>query len=160
MTTWLVDTWSLATWQSPPSPGASSETPWWSLDTSHSIFCHFTWARSEHSGHLPLGFHPLIYLKHILYRIIDVIICVVIRCSLYRQNLFSESEFHDTCSLCGYYIYNSTTVIAKIKEMLRSLFYDILYYITMDYEKRYTPLLLAQCEKICAFETQNHVNYM
>ena len=32
-------------------------------------------------------------------------------------------------------IYNSTTVIAKIKGMPRSLFYVIPRYVTMDYEK-------------------------
>ena len=39
--------------------------------------------------------------------------------------------------------WNSTTVIAKIKEMLRSLFYDIPCYVTMDYEKWYSSLLLT-----------------
>ena len=55
---------------------------------------------------------------------------------------------------------NSTTVIEKIKEMPRSLFYYIPCYVTIGYEKWYTTLLWAQCEKICAFEIQNHVNYM
>ena len=57
---------------------------------------------------------------------------------------------------------NSTTVIAKIKGMPRSLFYDtpVPCYVTMDYEKWYTALLLTQCEEIRAFEVQNHDNYM
>ena len=54
----------------------------------------------------------------------------------------------------------STTVIAKIKEMSRSLVYDIPCYVTMDYEKWYTSLLLTQCEEIRAFEVQNHVNFI
>ena len=49
-------------------------------------------------------------------------------------------------------IYNDTTVIAKIKEKPRSLFYDIPCYVTMGYEKLYISLLVAQCEEICAFE--------
>ena len=55
---------------------------------------------------------------------------------------------------------NFTTVVKQIKEMLRSLFYDIQRYVTMGREKGYTPLLLAKCEKISSFETQNYVNYM
>ena len=57
---------------------------------------------------------------------------------------------------------DSTMVIEKIKEMRQSLFYDIPRYVTMGYmyEKWYTLLLLAKFEKICVFETQNHVNYM
>ena len=51
-----------------------------------------------------------------------------------------------------------TTVIAKIKWMPRSLFYVIPRYVTMDYEKWHTSLLLTQCEDIRAFEVQNHVN--
>ena len=54
----------------------------------------------------------------------------------------------------------STTVIAKIKGMPRSLFYVIPRYVTVDYEKCYTSLPLTQCEEICAFEVQNHVNYV
>ena len=38
----------------------------------------------------------------------------------------------------------STTVIAKIKGMPRSLFYDIPCHVTMDYEKWCTSLLLTQ----------------
>ena len=49
----------------------------------------------------------------------------------------------------------STTVIAKIKGMPRSLFYDIPCYVTMDYER-----WLLTREEICAFEAQNHANYM
>ena len=41
-------------------------------------------------------------------------------------------------------IYNSTTIIPNIKEMLRSLFYDIICYVTMDYRKWFTSLLLTQ----------------
>ena len=41
----------------------------------------------------------------------------------------------------------STTVIAKIKEMQRALFFDIQYNVPVDYEKWYTPPLLAQCEQ-------------
>ena len=55
---------------------------------------------------------------------------------------------------------NSTTVIAKIKGMPRSFFYDIPCYVIMDYEKWYTSILLTQCEEIRAFEVQNHANYM
>ena len=55
---------------------------------------------------------------------------------------------------------HSATAIAKIKEMSQSLFYDIPGYITMDYEKWYICLLLAQCEVIYVFEIQNHVNDM
>ena len=55
---------------------------------------------------------------------------------------------------------NSTAFIAKIKEMPRSLFYDIPCYVTMGYKKWNTPLRWAQCEKLSAFETQSHVNYM
>ena len=51
-----------------------------------------------------------------------------------------------------------TTVIAKIKGMPWSLFYDIPSYVTMDYEKWHTFFLLTQCEEIHAFEVQNHVN--
>ena len=36
---------------------------------------------------------------------------------------------------------------AKIKGMPRLLFYDIPCYVTMDYEKWYTSLLLTQCEE-------------
>ena len=49
----------------------------------------------------------------------------------------------------------STTVIATIKEMPQSLFYDIPCYVTMDYEKFFDT-----SEEIRAFEVQNHVNYM
>ena len=52
----------------------------------------------------------------------------------------------------------SPTVIAKIKAMPRSLFYDMQCYVTMIYERYYTPLLLAQREKKRAFESQNRVN--
>ena len=45
-------------------------------------------------------------------------------------------------------------VIAEMKEMPPLLLYHIPYYITMGYEKRYTFLLLAQCEEICGFEIQ------
>ena len=55
---------------------------------------------------------------------------------------------------------NSTTVIAKIKGMPRSLFYVIPRYVTMDYDKLYTSLLLTQYEEIRAFEVQDHVEYM
>ena len=42
-----------------------------------------------------------------------------------------------------------------------SLFNDIQpCYVTMDYEKWYTSLLLTQCEEIRKFEIQNHINYM
>ena len=54
----------------------------------------------------------------------------------------------------------STTVIAKIKGMPRSLFYVIPRFVTMDYEKWYTSLLLTQCGEICAFEAQNQVSCM
>ena len=57
-------------------------------------------------------------------------------------------------------IIHSTTVIAKIKEIPRSLFNDIPRNVKMGYEKWYTPLHLAQCEKKRAFKNQNHVNYM
>ena len=51
----------------------------------------------------------------------------------------------------------STTVIAKIKGMPRSLFYDIPCYVTMIYENLYTSYCLTKYEDI---EVQNHVNYM
>ena len=53
----------------------------------------------------------------------------------------------------------STTVIAKIKRMPRSLFYVIPRYVTMDYEKC-KHINVKKCEDIRAFEVQNHVNYM
>ena len=40
------------------------------------------------------------------------------------------------------------------------IIYVIPRYVTMGYEKWYTSLLLKQCEEICAFEVQNHANYM
>ena len=45
------------------------------------------------------------------------------------------------------FILNSTTVIGKIKEMPQSLFYHIQCYITMDYNKWYTSLLLTNVKK-------------
>ena len=48
-------------------------------------------------------------------------------------------------------VHNSTTVIAKIKGISWSLFYDIPCYVTMDYEKLCTSLLLTQCEEISSF---------
>ena len=57
-------------------------------------------------------------------------------------------------------IYNATTVIAKITEKPRSLFYDIPCFVTMGFEKLYISLLVAQCKEICAFEILNHVDYM
>ena len=54
----------------------------------------------------------------------------------------------------------STTVIAKIKGMLRLLFYDIPRYVTIGSEKLYTYLSLSHCEKICAFEVKNLFNNM
>ena len=42
----------------------------------------------------------------------------------------------------------SSTVIGKIKEMPRSLFYDILCNVTTDYEKWYTSLPLIQVKKL------------
>ena len=54
----------------------------------------------------------------------------------------------------------STTVIEKIIVMPKSLFYVLPCYVTMGYEKWDTTVLKAQCEKICAFEMQNNVNYM
>ena len=53
---------------------------------------------------------------------------------------------------------NSTTVIAKIKGMPRSLYYDMPCYVTMVHEKSY--ISMTQCEETRAFEVQNHANYM
>ena len=54
-------------------------------------------------------------------------------------------------------------ILKKIKGMPRSLFYDILCYLTMDYEKWFTSILLIQCEEIPAFEIQKscqlHVDF-
>ena len=58
-----------------------------------------------------------------------------------------------------FWVYNldSTTVIAKIKEMMGH--YSIPCYITMGYEKWCTPLPFAQCEEISGFEIHNHITY-
>ena len=49
-------------------------------------------------------------------------------------------------------------VIAKIKEMTRSLLNDILWYV--GYERWHTPLLLGQCETNKRLKSKNDVNYM
>ena len=57
---------------------------------------------------------------------------------------------------------NSTTVIGKIREMPRSLFYNILCYVTMDYKKWYVSLLLKHVRTPCISRSelcQLHVDF-
>ena len=49
------------------------------------------------------------------------------------------------CLIDLLYISNSITVLAKIKEMPRSYFYDIPCFATMDYEKLHTSILFTKC---------------
>ena len=92
---------------------------------------------------------------------------VIIRALYFKHSflnwILKFNEMTECLQNCRFYrtmISNSTMVIAKIKEMPTSSFYVIPCYVTMDYEKWYTSLLLKQCEEIRAFEVQNHANYM
>ena len=64
---------------------------------------------------------------------------------MYLRTSFQE---HNILLITHSYLFiaNSTMVIKKIKDFLRSIFNVILSYVTMGYEKWYTPLLLAKCE--------------
>ena len=78
------------------------------------------------------------------------------------QKRYKQYNIHESRNYINFLqiIRNSTTVIAMIKWMLQSLLYDIACSVTIDFEKLYTFILLAQIEEIRAFEVQNHVNNM
>ena len=66
-------------------------------------------------------------------------------------------------AFCRFDMKNSTMAIAKIKEMLRSLLYDIPHYITMGYEKWYTSPYGTMWRNVCAWSSKScqlHVDFV
>ena len=82
------------------------------------------------------------------------------RCSVDQApDLKVNKSLHDLCELLEKE--HSTTVIAKIKGMPRSLFYDTPCYVAIDYDKWYTSFLLKRSVhlfKIMSISCRFHVS--
>ena len=86
-------------------------------------------------------------------RLLLYIFCTVHNCHTICSNLFltiTNPKFASGFGIAFYHGYckaqrNAAVIILRYTS-----------YVTMDYEKWFTSILLTQCEEICTFEVQNH----
>ena len=85
-----------------------------------------------------ISFHDMFIVRFLLVSLFSRIICVT-----FDHAIHYEILYHGYC-----------------KDQRNSKIHCTICYVTMDYEKWYTSLLLTHYGVIRAFEDQNHVNYI